>query len=139
MESTEAAMEVSTDQVVERAGGAAPQLDESQLQRKEVSLDQSATTASAKRTAETQLTPNTVEGYIGGLRSFDGHQDVQTHVISTIETTKDDSSVNTIDEDSRPYDYHTRQLLDRDKYMAGRKKELDELKSFGCDSTCQEK
>ena len=35
--------------------------------------------------------------------------------MSAIETTKDDSSVTTIDEDSRQYDYYTRQLLDRDK------------------------
>ena len=71
---------------------AAPQLDESHLQPMEVSLDQSATTGAMKRTAETHLTPNTVEGYIGGLRSFDGHQGVQTRVMSAIETTKDDSS-----------------------------------------------
>ena len=48
LESTEAAgqlveMEgVSTDQVVERAGGASPQLDEEQVQLMDVSLDQSA-------------------------------------------------------------------------------------------------
>ena len=61
---------------------------------------------------------------MGGLRSFDGHQDVQTHVMSAIQTTKDDSSVNTIAEDSRRYDYSSRQLLDRDEYIAGRQKEL---------------
>ena len=66
--------EVSTDQVVERAGGAAPQLDESQLQPMEVSLDQRAATGATKRTEETPLTPNTVEGCIGGMRSFDAHQ-----------------------------------------------------------------
>ena len=69
LESTEAtgqlaAMEVmSTDQVVERAGGASPQLDEEQVQPMDVSMDQSATTgAKRKRSAETQLTPNSVEG-----------------------------------------------------------------------------
>ena len=91
-----AAMEVSTDPVVERVGGAAPQLDEKQLQPMEVSLDQRATTGATKRTAETQLTPNTVEGYIGGLRSFDGHQDVQTNVMSAIETTENDFAPETI-------------------------------------------
>ena len=38
------------------------------------------------------------------LRSFDGHQDVQTNVMSAIETTNDDSAAETIDEDSRWYD-----------------------------------
>ena len=86
-----------------------------------------------------KLTPNTVEGYIGGLRSFDGHQDVQTNVMSAIETTNDDSAAETIDKDSRRYDFYIGELLDRDKYIPGRKKELDQLKSFGGDSTCQEK
>ena len=39
-----AAMEVNTDPVVERAGGAAPQLDVSQAQPMEVSLEQRVTT-----------------------------------------------------------------------------------------------
>ena len=43
---------VSTDQVVEGAGGASPQLDEDQVQPMDVSLDQSAT--ATKRRAETQ-------------------------------------------------------------------------------------
>ena len=73
-----AAMEVSTDPTGERAGGAALQPDVSQVQPMEVSLGQRAATGATKRTAETQLSPNTVEGYIGGLRSFDGRQDVQT-------------------------------------------------------------
>ena len=76
--------------VVERAGGAAPQPDVSQAQPIEVSLEQRVTTGATKRAAETQLTPNSVEGYIGGLRSFDGHQDVQTNVMSAIETTNED-------------------------------------------------
>ena len=50
-----------------------------------------------------KLTPNTVEGYIGG--SFDGHQDVQTNVMSAIETTNDDSAAETIDDDGRRYDF----------------------------------
>ena len=66
--------EVNTDQVVERAGGASPHLDENQSQPMEVSLDQSATTGATKRRAETQLTPNNVDCKIGGLRSFDGYQ-----------------------------------------------------------------
>ena len=78
-----AAMEVNTDPVVERAGGAAPQPKVSQAQPREVSLEQRVTTG-AKRTAETQLTPNSVEGHIGGLSSFDGHQDVQTNVMSAV-------------------------------------------------------
>ena len=65
---------VSTDQVVERAGGASPQLDEEHVQPMDVSLDQSVTTSATKRRAEIQLTLNNVEGYIGGLRSFDGRQ-----------------------------------------------------------------
>ena len=77
----------SSSRLKEQAGRR-PQLDESQLQPMEVSLDRSATTGATKRTAETQLTPNTVEGYIGGPRSFDEHQEVQLQVI-------------TIDEDSR--------------------------------------
>ena len=56
---------VSTDQVVDRAGGASPQLDEEQVQPMDVSLDQSATTSATMRRAETPLTPNSVEGYIG--------------------------------------------------------------------------
>ena len=53
-----------------------------------------------KRSAETQLTPNSVEGYIGGLRSFDGHQAEPTHLLA-IEATKDDFSVDTIGDESR--------------------------------------
>ena len=53
-----------------------------------------------------------------------------THVMSAVETTKDDSSVETIDYDSRRYDCFTGQLHDRTKYI-GRKKELDQLESFG--------
>ena len=56
----------------------------SQVQPMEVSLDQRAATGATKRTAETQLTSNTVEVYIGGLRSFDGHQDVQTNLMLAI-------------------------------------------------------
>ena len=97
-------MKVNTDPVVERAGGAAPRPDVSQAQPMEVSLEQRVTTG-AECTAETQLTPNSVDGYIGGLRSFDGHQDVQTNMMSAIEITKEDSAAETIDEDSRGYDY----------------------------------
>ena len=68
-----AAMEVNTEPVVERAGGAAPEPDVSQAQPMEVSLEQLVTTGATKRTAETQTG---VDGYIGGLRSFEGHQDV---------------------------------------------------------------
>ena len=56
-----AAVEVNTDPVVERAGGLATQPDVSQAQPMEVSLEQRATTGSTKRTAETQVTPNSVE------------------------------------------------------------------------------
>ena len=96
--------QVSTDPVVERAGRAAPQPDVSQVQPMEVPLDQRAATGATKRTAETQVTPNTVEGYIGGLRSFDGHQDAQTNVMSALETTKDDSVAETIKKDRRRHD-----------------------------------
>ena len=40
-------------------------------------------------------------------------------------------SVDTIDDDSRRYDYYTGKLLDRDQYIAGRKKVLDQMKAFG--------
>ena len=96
----------------------------------EVLPEQRGRTGATKLAAETQLTPNSVEGYIGGLRSFDGHQDVQTNVMSAIETTNEDSAAETIDEDSRRYDHYTGELLDRTKYLAGRKKELDQLESF---------
>ena len=119
-------MEVSIDPVDERAGGAAPQPDVSHAQPMEVSLDQLRNVWQKHK-----LTPNTVEGYIGGLGSFDGHQDGQTDVTSATEITKDDSAAEAIDEDSRRYDYYTGELLDRDKYIAGRKKELDQLESFG--------
>ena len=49
-----AAMEVNTDPVVERAGGAAPQPDVSQAQPMEVSLEQRGTTGATTRAAETQ-------------------------------------------------------------------------------------
>ena len=64
------------------------------------------------------------EGYIGGLRSFDGHQDVQTNVMSSIETMSEDSAAETIDEGSHRYNYYTGELLDRSKYITGRKKNL---------------
>ena len=66
--------EVITNQVVERDGKVSRQLDENQLEPMDVSLDQNATTVATKQRAGTQLTPNNVEGGIGGLRSFDGHQ-----------------------------------------------------------------
>ena len=94
------AMEVNTDPVVERAARAAPQPDVSQARPMEVSLEQRVTTGATKRAAETQLTPKSVDGYIGGLRSFDRHQDVQANVMSAIETTNMDSTAETIAEDS---------------------------------------
>ena len=66
-----------------------PPLDQEQVQPMEVSLDQSATIGASKRRAETQLTPNSVQGYIGGLRSFDGHQAEQAHLVLAIEATED--------------------------------------------------
>ena len=48
--------EVSTDQVVERAGGASPQLNGERVQPMKVSLD-----GATKRRVETQLTPHSVE------------------------------------------------------------------------------
>ena len=55
----------------------------------------------------------------------------KTDVMSAKETTKEDSAADTIDEDSRRYDYHTGKLLGRTKYITGRKKQLGELESFG--------
>ena len=94
-------LEVNTDPVVERAGGAAPHPDVSEAQPMEVSLEQRVTTGATKRAAETQLTPNSVDGHIGDLRSFDGQ----------------DSPSETIDEDSRRYDYFSGEVLDRIKYI----------------------
>ena len=122
---------VSTDQVVERAGAASPQLDEEQVQHMDVSLDQSDTTGATKRRAETQFSPHSVEGCIGGLRSFDGHQAEQAQLMLAIEVAKDECSLDTIDVDSRSCDYYTGKLLDGDKYIAGRKEELDQLEAFG--------
>ena len=59
------------------------------------------------------VTPNNVEGYIGGLKSFDGHQAEQAHLMLAIEVAKDKFSVDTIDDDSRWYDYSTRKLRQR--------------------------
>ena len=39
--------------------------------------------------------------------------------------------MDTIDDDSGRYDYCTGKLLDRDKYNAGRTKELDQMEAFG--------
>ena len=55
-----AAMEVSIDPVVERAGGAAPQPDVSHAQPMEVPLDQRAATGATKQQKH-KLTPHTVE------------------------------------------------------------------------------
>ena len=43
----------------------------------------------------------------------------QTNVMSALETTKEDSAEETIDEDSRRYDYFSRELFDRTKYRTG--------------------
>ena len=51
--------------------------------------------------------------------------------MSAIETTKEDSAAETIDEDSRRYDCYTGELIDRSKDITGRNKELDHLESFG--------
>ena len=121
---------VSTDQVVERAGGASPQLDEEQVQPMDVSLDQSVTASATKRRAETQLTLNSVEGYTGGLRSFDGRQAEQAQEVLAMVVAKDEFSVDTIDDDSHQYDHYTGKLLDRDKYIAEREKELDQVEAY---------
>ena len=62
--------EVNTNQVVERGGGASRQLDENQLQFMDAKRDRNATTIATKQRADTQLTPNNVEGCIGGLKNF---------------------------------------------------------------------
>ena len=66
------AMEVSTDPVAERVGGTANQLDVSQAQPMEVSLEQRITTGNMKRAGEAFKATSEI------LRSFDGHQEVQT-------------------------------------------------------------
>ena len=50
------------------------------------------------------LTPNIVEGNVGGLRSFDGHQAEQADLMLSLEATKDDSSLHTSDDDNRQCD-----------------------------------
>ena len=47
-----------------------------------------------------------------------------------IEVAKDEFSVHTIDDDNRQYDHYTGKLLDRDKYIAERKKELDQVEAY---------
>ena len=47
-----------------------------------------------------------------------------------IEVAKDEFSVDTIDDDSRLYDHYTKKLLDRHKYIAERKKELDQVEAY---------
>ena len=111
---------VNADQVVERDCEASRQLDENQLQPTDVSLDQNATTVATKQSAETQMTPDNVEGCIGGLRSFDGHQAEQADSMLPIKA-MEKSSVNTIDDVSHWYDHCTRQLWNRDKGIARRK------------------
>ena len=89
----------SADQVVEGAGGASPQLEENQLQPMDTSQSQSPTTGATKRRAETHLTPNIMEGCIGGLRSFDGDQAAeQTAMIMAFEAANDDALEDTIDD-----------------------------------------
>ena len=118
--------EVNTDQIVERDGGASCQLDENQLQLMDVSLDQKATTTATKQRAGTQLTTNNVGSGIGGLRSNAGHQAERTESMLTIEAMKK-SSVNAIVDVSHKYDHYTRKLWDRDKYIAKRKNEFDQM------------
>ena len=47
-----------------------------------------------------------------------------------MEVTKDEFSVDTIDDDSRQYDHYTGKFLDRDKYIAERKKDLDQVEAY---------
>ena len=51
--------------------------------------------------------------------------------MSAIERTKEDCASEAIDEDGRQHDCYTGELLDRTKYITGRKKELDQLETFG--------
>ena len=113
-------MSVSTDPVVQRACGASPQPDVSQAQPIEVLPEQRVTVGAMIRTTETQLTRNNVERYVEKLRSVDGHQDVQTRVITAIGTVKVDSAEEIVDEDSRRYDYFTGESIDRTKYITVR-------------------
>ena len=80
---------VNADQVVERDGGASRQLDESQLQPMDVSLDQNDMTVATKQRIRTPSILNNVEedGMVG-CRSFDGHQDDQAELRSSVEVMK---------------------------------------------------
>ena len=85
-----------------------------------------------RRRAEAQLTTHSIEGYLCGLRSFDGdHAAEHTAMSMALGATNNDAPEDTIDDDRRRCDYHTGKLLDRDKYVAGRKKELVQMEAFG--------
>ena len=80
------AMEVNTDQIDERDGGASWQRDEHQLPTMDVTLDQKATTTATKQRARTQLTTNNVESGTGDLRSVAGHQAERADSMLPVET-----------------------------------------------------
>ena len=108
---------MNADQVVERDGGASHQLDESQLQPMDVSLDQYDTTVATKQRPRTPSTANTAEeGGMVGFRSFDGHQDDSAELRSSVEAMKK-SSRKTI-----RHVHYTEKLQDRDKCIAKRKR-----------------
>ena len=68
-------------------------LDESQLQPMDVSLDQNDTTvATTQRTRTQSIANNAEEEDMVGLRSFDGHQDVQAELRSSVEAMKKSST-----------------------------------------------
>ena len=100
--------------VVERDGGASCQLDENQWQTMGVSPDQNATTNATKRRTETQLTTNSVESYIGGLRNVAGHQAERADVLLPFEAMK--YSANTIADVSHQYEHCEGKLGDRNKH-----------------------
>ena len=86
--------------VVDRAGGAAPQLDVSQAQPMDVPLDQKATTTATKN----------VESGIGDLRSVAGHQTEQADCMLPLQAMK--YSANTIADVSRQYEHYAGKLWD---------------------------
>ena len=100
---------------VEGDGGASCQLDENQWQTVDVSLNQNTTTTATKRRTETQLTTNSVESCVGGLRNVAGNQAERADVLLPVEAMK--FHMNTIADVSRQYENCDGKLGDRNKHI----------------------
>ena len=85
-------------------------------------------TTATKQRAGTQLTTNNVESGIGDLRSVTGHQAARADSMLPVEATK--YSWNTIADVGYQYEHYTGKLWDRNKCVAKRKKEVDQMEVF---------